>query len=67
MGMVAGLLGCIVGILGILISGLIFVPLAALCMVIGLRLRFAEIVDRELRGILGCHNAKVEASPSKMG
>ncbi len=36
MGMVAGLLGCVFGVLAILTSGIIFVPLAALCAVIGL-------------------------------
>ena len=36
MGIVAGLLGCLFGVLGILTSGIIFVPLAALCAVIGL-------------------------------
>jgi hypothetical protein len=35
MGIVAGLLGCLFGVLGILTLGIIFVPLAALCAAIG--------------------------------
>jgi hypothetical protein len=35
-GVVAGILGCLFGILGILTIGIIFVPLAALCSLIGL-------------------------------
>ena len=36
MGMIAGLLGCVFGVLGIVSLEIIFVPLAALCAVIGL-------------------------------
>jgi hypothetical protein len=35
-GVVAGLLGCVFGVLGIFTLGLIFVPLAAICSVVGL-------------------------------
>jgi len=41
-GLVAGIFGCIFGILGIFTVGIIFVPLAAICSVVGL-----------LRGIFG--------------
>jgi hypothetical protein len=35
-GVVAGALGCVFGVLGIFTLGLVFVPLAALCSVVGL-------------------------------
>jgi hypothetical protein len=35
-GVLAGVLGCVFGILGILTLGIIFVPLAAVCSVIGI-------------------------------
>lgn len=35
-GIVAGMLGCVLGILGIFTLGIIFVPLAALCSLMGL-------------------------------
>ena len=35
-GLAAGVLGCVLGVLGIFTTGIVFVPLAALCSVIGL-------------------------------
>jgi hypothetical protein len=48
MGMLAGLLGCVFGLLGILTIEAIFVPLAALCAVVGL---FCCVADRNVAGI----------------
>jgi hypothetical protein len=42
-GLLSGLLGCVFGILGILTFGLIFVPLAAICSLIGLLRGFAGL------------------------
>ena len=50
-GMVAGLLGCGLGILGIFTLGIIFVPLAALCSVVGI-----------IRGIIGGSGAGIGVS-----
>jgi hypothetical protein len=50
-GIVAGVLSCLFGILGILTIGIIFVPLAALCSVVGL-----------LRGIAGPSIAGIATS-----
>jgi hypothetical protein len=49
-GVLAGLLGCIFGILGIFTSGLIFVPLAAICAIFGL---FRGLAGSSIGGI-GC-------------
>jgi hypothetical protein len=56
-GLIAGAFGCILGVLGILTSGLVFVPLATLCAVIGLvngisRLNFAGVGLSALAAIL---------------
>jgi hypothetical protein len=48
MGVLAGLLGCVFGVLGILSWGIIFVPLAALCAIVGL---FRGIVGGSAAGI----------------
>lgn len=40
-GLLAGVFGCVFGLLGILTTGLVFVPLAALCSIIGLLLGLA--------------------------
>jgi uncharacterized membrane protein (GlpM family) len=48
MGMLAGLLGCVFGLLGILTFVAIFVPLAALCAVVGL---FCCVPNRSIAGI----------------
>ena len=50
-GIVAGLLGCGLGILGIFTLGIVFVPLAALCSVIGV-----------VRGIMGGSGAGIGGS-----
>ena len=49
-GVVAGLLGCLFGILGIFTVGIVFVPLAALCTLFGL---LRGIAGRSVAGI-GC-------------
>lgn len=51
MGVLAGLLGCVFGVLGILTWGIFFVPLAALCAIVGL-----------LRGIVGGSAAGIGTS-----
>ncbi len=51
MGLIAGLLGCVFGVLGILTFGIVFVPLAALCSVIGL-----------LRGVVGLNASGIGVS-----
>jgi hypothetical protein len=51
MGILAGLLGCVFGVLGILTSGIIFVPLAVLCALVGLA-----------RGIVGGNAAGIGTS-----
>ena len=50
-GLVAGLLGCILGTIGIFAFGFVFVPLAALCALIGL-----------LRGLTGFSFAGIGTS-----
>jgi hypothetical protein len=50
-GMVAGLLGCGLGILGIFTVGILFVPLAALCSLIGV-----------IRGAMGGSGAGIGVS-----
>lgn len=50
-GLIAGILGCVFGVLGIVASGLIFVPLAALCSVVGI-----------IRGVLGRSAAGIGTS-----
>lgn len=50
-GVIAGLLGCLFGTLGILTIGLVFVPLAAICAAVGL-----------LRGIFGRNAAGIGLS-----
>lgn len=50
-GVVAGLLGCVFGILGIFTLGFVFVPLAAVCSLIGL-----------LRGLMGMSGAGIGLS-----
>src|SRR5215472_2337449 len=49
-GVLAGLLGCVFGLLGIFTWGLIFVPLSAICALVG---SFRGIAGRSITGI-GC-------------
>jgi hypothetical protein len=50
-GILAGVLGCVFGVLGILTLGVVFVPLAALCSVLGL-----------LRGLIGLSSSGIAVS-----